>query len=71
MNDSQRVYSECGSRILEVLSREDGLYTLQEFARRYDSEEKTTYEIKVESNYSSKFDDFDTALKEAKRLISL
>ncbi len=71
MNDHSRVYSESGSRILEVVKGEDGLFTLQEFARRYDAEEEITYEIKVESNYSSKFDDFDIALKEAKRLISL
>ncbi len=72
MNAPRRVYSECGSRILEVAKTEGGLYTLKEFARRYDTEEKAAYEIKVQSNISSsKFGDFETALQEAERLVSL
>lgn len=71
MIDDRRVYSECGSRIIEVVSDKNGLYTLREFAPRYDPEEEVTYEVRVEPNISSKFDKLDTALNEAKRLIDL
>ncbi len=71
MEKIKRIHSDCDKRIIEIVRDSDGSYLLHEFARKYDSEEEVTYEIRVLSNLGGRYGDFESAVKEAKYLLGL
>lgn len=71
MEKIKRIHSDCDKRIIEIVRDSDGSYLLHEFARKYDSEEEVTYEIRVFSNLGGRYGDFDSAVSEAKNLLEV
>lgn len=69
MKKNERVFSDCGKRIIELVQDRDGSYLLQKFVRKYDSEEEKFYEVRELPDPSGRFGDFPSAVKEAKRML--
>ena len=67
MEKIKRIHSDCEKRIIEIVRDDDGSYLLNEFVRKYDSEEEVTYEIRVLSNLGGRYGNLSSAVKEAKR----
>ena len=65
----ERVRSDCGTRIIEVLRDTDGAYLLRKFSRRYDREEEKEYEIRELPDPCGRFGDLSTAIRKAKSLV--
>ena len=71
MEKLERIFSDCGKRIIEVARDSDGSYLLLKFVRKYDSEEEKSYEIREYPDPTGRFGDFESAVKEAKDLLGI
>ena len=69
MKKIERIASSDEKKFIEILQKEDGSYALQRFARKYDREEESEYEIRELPDPEGKFADLSTAIDEAKRLL--
>ena len=67
----ERVFSDSGTQIIEIVRTEDGTYLLQKYVRKYDTEEETFYEIREYPDPSGRFGDLEIALKEAKNILGI
>lgn len=63
----ERVFSDSGEQIIEVVRYSDGSYMLHKFVRKYDSEEEKFYEVRELPNPTGRYGDFTSAINEAKR----
>ncbi|MFA5448780.1 MAG: hypothetical protein WC233_10960 [Sphaerochaeta sp.] len=68
---NERVFSESGEKIIEVVRDSDGSYILHKFVRKYDSEEEKFYEVRELPNPTGKYGNFSSAVKEAKRVLGV
>ena len=71
MKQVKRIFSSDGREHIDIFSANDGRYTLQWFISKYDPEEEVDYEVQKKPSPSSIFGDIDSAIAEAKRLISV
>lgn len=71
MEKLERVSSDCGKRIIEVVRDSGGTYLLHKFVRKYDPEEEKSYEIREFPDPTGRFGDFDSAVKEAKNILGI
>lgn len=71
MRQVKRISSIDGKHNIDILLTDDGGYTLQWFISKYDPEEEVDYEIQKKPSPSSIFGDKESAIAEAKRLISI
>lgn len=68
---NERVFSDTGEKIIEVVQDSDGSYMLQKFVRKYDTEEAGFYEVRELPNPIGRYGDFSSAVKEAKRVLGV
>lgn len=68
---NERVFSNSGEQIIEVVRGSDGSYMLHKFVRKYDSEEEKFYEVRELPNPAGICGDFSSAVKEAKRVLGV
>jgi hypothetical protein len=66
---SERIFSDSGEQVIEVVRDSDGSYVLHKFIRKYDSEEEKFYEVRELPDPTGRYHDVDSAVKEAKRLL--
>jgi len=71
MEKIERIQSDCGKKIIEVVKDSNGSYLLHKFVRKYDSEEERTYEVREHPDPSGRFGDIESAVQEAKYLLGL
>lgn len=67
----ERICSDSGMQIVEVVQENDGSFMLRKFLRVYDPEEEKFYEVREFPDESSRFGELDVAVNEAKRLLGL
>lgn len=67
----ERIFSSDGKDHIDIFLADDGRYTLQWLISKYDPEEEVDYEVQKKPSPSSTFGDIDSAIAEAKRLISV
>ena len=71
MTDTLKIVSADGKKIVEVLEDDFGVFSLKQYAVRYDEEEDIRYIVQVTPPPSGKFENHKLAVDEAKRLLSL
>ena len=71
MQRRERVYSESGDRIIELVQDANGCYLLKKFIRLYDEEEEKHYVTRELPDPSSRFADRSSAVNEAQRLLKI
>lgn len=69
MTTVERIESEDGKRVIEVVREDDGVFVLRKRVKKYDCEEERWYEISERPDPSSRFDDREIAIAEAKALL--
>lgn len=68
---NERVLSDSGEQIIEVVRDSDGSFMLHKFVRKYDPEEEKFYEVRELPNPAGRYGDFSSAVKEAKRVLGV
>lgn len=68
---NERVFSDSGEQIIEIVQDSDGSYMLHKFVCKYDTEEEKFYEVRELPNPTGRYGDFSSAIKEAKRVLGV
>ncbi|WDE11753.1 hypothetical protein [Thalassomonas haliotis] len=71
MAELKRIFSINEKSFINVTESEDGIYELQQFIEKYDSEEEVYYEVRVLPGPTGKYGDLEAAISEAERLMRL
>jgi len=71
MEKIDRVVTDDGKKIIEILRDKDGTFVLHKYACQYDVEEETAYEVRIYPDPDGRFGCLDQAILEAKRILEL
>lgn len=71
MTNIKRISGEDKKTIIEIHQRTDGMYMLQKYVQKYDSEEEVFYEVRMTPDPAGLFGDIESATKEAKVILGL
>ena len=71
MTKIKRISTENDRESIEIHQSNDGLFVLQKYVQKYDSEEEVYYEVRVTPDPAGLFGDVDSATQEARVLLGL
>lgn len=71
MKKEEKIFSESGRKVIEIVQDRDGSYILHKYLIKYDEEEEKLYEIRELPNPEGKYQSFSSAVKEAKRILKV
>ena len=71
MTNAKRISAGDKKTSIEIHQRTDGMYILQKYVQKYDSEEEVFYEVRITPDPAGLFSDIETATKEANVILGL
>lgn len=71
MTKIKRISTEDDKESVEIHQSQEGVFILQKYIQKYDSEEEVYYEVRVTPDPAGLFGDVDSATQEAKVLLGL
>ncbi len=71
MEKVQRIQSDTGKQIIEIMRDSDGSYLLYKILSKYDDEEGKAYEVREHPDPAGRFGEVESAVKEARYLLGL
>lgn len=70
METVKRLKSCENRKIIEIVRDNDGTFLLHEYESKYDTEEETTYEVRVHPDPGGRYASIEVAISEANRILS-